>query len=154
MAKGKPSHAEAQLHLQLYDLRREAKLRAARDWFAEKFSPQNLGDANRLAPPGSQETAYMRMVVTYWEMVCQLFNQGLLNEELLFHTSGEFYLVWDRVQPIVASLRERYRNPLFFAHLEKTAKRYQKWIERRAPGSIEAARQLQQQARAAAAQTR
>ncbi len=47
MAKGKPSHAEAQLHLQLYDLRREAKLLAARECFAENFSPKNLDDANR-----------------------------------------------------------------------------------------------------------
>ena len=28
-----PTHEQAQLHLQVYDLRREARLRQARDWF-------------------------------------------------------------------------------------------------------------------------
>ncbi len=30
----KPTHEQAQLHLQVYDLRREARLRQARDWFS------------------------------------------------------------------------------------------------------------------------
>jgi hypothetical protein len=29
----KPTHEQAQLHLQVYDLRREARLRQAGDWF-------------------------------------------------------------------------------------------------------------------------
>ena len=29
----KPTHEQAQLHLQIYDLRRETRLRQARDWF-------------------------------------------------------------------------------------------------------------------------
>lgn len=31
----KPTHEQAQLHLQVYDLRREANLRQARDWFQQ-----------------------------------------------------------------------------------------------------------------------
>ncbi len=30
----KPTYEQAQLHLQVYDQRREAKLRQARDWFS------------------------------------------------------------------------------------------------------------------------
>ena len=29
----KPTHEQAQLHLQVYEMRREAKLRQGRDWF-------------------------------------------------------------------------------------------------------------------------
>lgn len=152
MAKGKPTHAQAQLHLQLYDLRREAKLRQARDWFANHFYVNSLEDANRITPPGSEENAYMRMVLTYWEQACQLLTEGLLNEGLFFNTSGEFYMVWDRVKAITPGLRERYRNPHCFEHLEKAAKRYEKWWERRAPGHMETMRQFLQQARESAAQ--
>ena len=31
----KPTNEQAQLHLQVYDLRREARLRQARDWFQQ-----------------------------------------------------------------------------------------------------------------------
>ena len=34
----KPTHEQAQLHLQVYDLRREARLRQARDWFRQSLA--------------------------------------------------------------------------------------------------------------------
>ncbi len=37
MPNRKPTHEQGQLQLQLYDLRREAKLRQARDWFAQNY---------------------------------------------------------------------------------------------------------------------
>jgi hypothetical protein len=33
----KPTHEQAQLHLQVYDLRREARLRQARDWVQKNY---------------------------------------------------------------------------------------------------------------------
>jgi hypothetical protein len=43
-----------QLHLQVYDQRREAKLRQARDWFFKNYHVTSLDDAMRvvLAPMG------------------------------------------------------------------------------------------------------
>ena len=43
MAK-KPTTADAQLILQLYDLRREAEMRKARNWWVGEFWPQNADD--------------------------------------------------------------------------------------------------------------
>ncbi len=45
----KPTHEQAQLHLQIYDMRREARLRQARDWFFKNYFVDNLDDcdANR-----------------------------------------------------------------------------------------------------------
>ena len=37
MATANPTHEQGQLQLQLYDLRREAKLRQARDWFNQNY---------------------------------------------------------------------------------------------------------------------
>ncbi len=41
----KPTHEQAQLHLQTYDLRREARLRQGRDWFFKNYFVDNLEDA-------------------------------------------------------------------------------------------------------------
>ena len=151
MAKGKPTPAQAQLHLQLYDLRREARIRQAREWYLQNFFPETLEDLQRLAPPGSQENAFMRMVVSYWGQACMLLNYGLLHEELFFLTGGEFFQVWERIEPVVGAMRQGFRNPHMFSDLEKAAQRYKKWSERRAPGWLEATRQYTQQARKAAA---
>ena len=135
MPKGKPTPAQAELLLRVYDLRREARLRAARDWLAGNFAPQSLEEMYKLMPPGSDPNAYVRQVTGYWEMVCALLNHGLLHEDLFFETTGEFYLVWVRIQPVLADLRKQF-SKYSFQHLEQAAKRYEKWLERREPGRV------------------
>jgi hypothetical protein len=141
MPKGKPTHAQAELMLKVYDLRREARLRVARDWFFNSFTPKTMQEMQHLMPPGSDENAYVRMVTSYWEMVCALLNHGLLHEELFFETSGEQYLVWVRVQPVLADLRKQF-SKYSFANMEKAAKRYEQWWERREPGRIKRMREF------------
>src|SRR6266581_8066677 len=144
----KPTHEQAQLHLQVYDQRREAKLRQARDWFFKNYHVTSLDDAVRVAPMGSETGAFASMVISYWEQACALLNYGLLHEDLFFETSGEFFGVWELVKPIVPQARERFANKQFLAHLEKAAKRYEAWIESRSPGHIAAMRQFMKQMRA------
>jgi len=141
----KPTHEQAQLHLQIYDLRREARLRQARDWFFKNYFADNLDDGMRLAAPGTETGALAMMVLTYWEQACALLNYGLLHEGLFFETSGEFFGVWERVRPIVPQARERFANKQFLAHLEKAAQRYEVWIESRSPGHIATMRQFMKQ---------
>ena len=64
--EGKPTHEQAQLHLQVYDQRREAKLRQARDWFAKNYIVNSIDDAMRIAPMGSESGTYVGMVIGYW----------------------------------------------------------------------------------------
>ncbi len=151
MAKRRPTHAQVKLHLQLYDLRREARMRQAREWFVEKYSPTTPEEAQRLAPPGSQENAFLRMVLSYWEQACFLLNSGLLHEELFFLTANEFFFVWQRIEAGVSRIRQALKNPHMFEELEKAARRYEKWAERRAPGYLEAARQFMEGQKQAAA---
>jgi hypothetical protein len=92
--ESKPTHEQAQLHLQVYDLRREPKLRQARDWFAKNYIVDNIDDAMRIAPMGTEQGAYAGMVIGYWEQACALLSYGLLHEDLFFETSGEFFAVW------------------------------------------------------------
>jgi hypothetical protein len=143
----KPTHEQAQLHLQLYDLRREARLRQARDWFFKNYVVENFDDARRIAAPGTENGALAMMVFSYWDQACALLNYGLLHEDLFFETSGEFFGVWELVKPIVPQARELFANKNFLGHLEKAAQRYETWIQPRSPGHIAAMRQMMKQMR-------
>jgi hypothetical protein len=130
----KPTHEQAQLHLQIYEQRREPKLRQARDWFFENYFPQSFDDALRIAAPGTDGGRFTGMVFGYWEQACALLNYGLLHEDLFFETSGEFFMTWERVKPIITQGREKFVYKQFLANLEKAAQRYEAWIEGRSPG--------------------
>src|SRR5437867_7192648 len=147
----KPTHEQAQLHLQVYDLRREARLRQARDWFQRNYIAETLDDAMRIAAPGTETGAYVGMVIDYWEQACALLNYGLLHEDLFFETSREFFGLWEALKPVVPTFRERFVNKQILAHLEEAAKRYEAWSEHRNPGHITAMRQFMQQMRGQAA---
>lgn len=146
----KPTHEQAQLHLQLYEMRREARLRQARDWFFKSYFADNMDEAMRIAAPGTEGGTFVMMVFGYWEQACALLNYGLLHEDLFFETSGEFFGVWERIKPFIKEGRERWSNPHFLEHLEKTAGRFEAWSEKRSPGHIAAMRRMGEQMRAQA----
>ena len=143
----KPTNEQAQLHLQVYDLRREARLRQARDWFQQNYFAETFDDAMRIAPMGTENMTFVGMVIGYWEQACALLNYGLLHDELFFETSGEFFGVWELLKPVVPEFRKRFGDPQMLSNLEKAAQRYEAWSEHRSPGSIAAMRQLMQQER-------
>lgn len=147
MASSKPTFEQAQLHLQLYEMRREAKLREARDWFFKNYFADNFEDAMKLAPPGSPGGTFVMMVFSYWEQACAMLNYGLIHEDLFFETSGEFYGVWQRVKPGIEEGRKKWSNKLFLANVEQAANRFEKWIESRSPGAIAAMQQFEKQMR-------
>lgn len=144
----KPTHEQAQLHLQIYEMRREARLRQARDWFFNNYFVDTLDDSMRIAAPGTEPGAFVMMVFGYWDQACALLNYGLLHEDLFFETSGEFFGVWERVKPVIQQGRERFVNKQFLANLEKAANRYETWIEARSPGHVAAMREFTKQMRA------
>jgi len=146
----KPTHEQAQLHLQVYDLRRETRLRQARDWFQQNYHAETIEDAMRIAAPGTENGTFFGMVIGYWEQACALLNYGLLHEELFFETSGEFFGVWELLKPVVPQFREAFSDKTLLKNLEKAAQRYEEWSERRAPGHIEKMRQFVQGQRAQA----
>ncbi len=142
-----PTHEQGQLQLQIYDLRREAKLRQARDWFFKNYHADTFDDAMRIAAPGTENGTLAMMVFGYWEQACAYLNHGLLHEDLFFETSGEFFGVWEFAKAGVPEGRKRFANKLFLANVEKAAQRYESWIESRSPGHIAAMRQMMKQMR-------
>lgn len=143
----KPTHEQAQLHLQVYDLRREARLRQARDWFFKNYFVDSYDDAMRIAAPGTEGGTNAMMVTAYWEQACALLNYGLLHEDLFFETSGEFFGVWEAIKPAVPGIREKWVSKDAFGNLEKAAKRYETWVEGRSPGHLAAMRDFMKQMR-------
>src|ERR1022692_4364291 len=98
---GEVTHKQVKLMLQLYEMRREPHMREARDWFFSSFCRASLEDVGKQAPMGSPENASMRMVISYWDMVASIVNRGLIDEEFFFENSGEQWMVWERMKPVV-----------------------------------------------------
>jgi hypothetical protein len=146
----KPTHEQAQLHLQVYDLRREARLRQARDWFQQSYRAETMEEAMRIAAPGTEGGTFFGMVIGYWEQACALLNYELLNEDLFFETSGEFFYVWEQVKPVIGEFREAFKDPNMLKNLERAAQRLEQWSEQRSPGHIAAMREWMQQENAKA----
>jgi len=133
-------HHDAELLLRLYDLRREAKLRQAREWFMGQFRADSVEEFDRKLPRGSPENAYFRMVVSYWDMAASIVNQGLIKEEFFFENTPEFWVVWAKFKHLAPAMRERRKNPHIWENLEKLAEKFEKWTEKRAPAALETIR--------------
>src|SRR5271165_6988404 len=113
MAK-KPTTADAQLILQLYDLRREAEMRKARNWWAGEFFPENADDYIKVSSAmGTQQNAWLRQVGSYWGMVASFVLTGALNEELFLQpgVSGEMFLIYAKIHPFIKDLRQKLNDP-------------------------------------------
>jgi hypothetical protein len=143
----KPTHEQAQLQLQIFEMRREARLRQARDWFTKNYFAETMEEAMRVAPMGTEAGTFFMMVVSYWEQACAFLNYGLLHDDLFFETSGEFFFVWERVKPTIQQGREMFHNKLFLSNMEKAANRFETWSEKRTPGHLAAMRQMMQHMR-------
>lgn len=136
-----PDHYDAELLLRLYDLRREAKLRQAREWMLREFRADSIEEFYQRFPAGTPENASFRMVVTYWDMVASVVNHGLINEEFFFESTSEFWAAWEKIKGLAPAWREKRKNSLLWKNLEILAEKYEKWMAKRAPEALETFRQ-------------
>ena len=134
----KATYDDVKLILQLYEIRREARLREARRWFTASFKPKTYEDFAALCPPGSEPNASYRMVTTYWEMVASFLTSGVLNPELFYQSGRELLFVWERVRDIVPSIRDIVQNPRELKNLEAAATAFTAWWKQQSPGAYEA----------------
>ena len=134
----KPTYDDVNLILRLYEERREDKMRAAREWFAQNFKFHTMEDFNRGCPPGSSMNAYARMIMSYWEMAASFVASGLLNQELFFQSGGELLFVWVRVRDLIPHMREANKNPASYQNLEKVANAFIEWMNGRSPEAFAA----------------
>jgi hypothetical protein len=135
MAK-KPTTADAELILKLYDLRREAEMRKARAWFLTEFWPTTADEVVKIGSAmGTQQNNWLRQVTGYWEMAASLANHGAVSSDLFLEPSfsGEMFFLFAKVRPILKELREKMQSPTMLRHVEKlinSNKNAQKHLER------------------------
>jgi hypothetical protein len=115
-----PTFDDATLILRLYELRREEKLRAARDWYRTRFVPQSFEEVKSIAQGGGDENTSYRMVTTYWDMACSFVACGVLHPELFIQSGGESRMIWSRVEEFVPRIRQEMGMPWFLGNIEKT----------------------------------
>ncbi|MGA9392517.1 MAG: hypothetical protein WBV69_18970 [Candidatus Sulfotelmatobacter sp.] len=118
----KATVADAQLILQLYDLRREAEMRKARNWWFVEFWPRTADDFLKIAfTPGTPQNNWLRQVTGYWSMAASFVLQGALNADLFLQpaVSGEMFIVFAKVHPFLKELREKAGDPEMFGNVEK-----------------------------------
>jgi hypothetical protein len=121
----KPTHADAELILKLYDARRESEIRKARSWFTGTFWPESADDIIKvIRGSGTQENAWFRQVLGYWSMASSFVSHGVLNEDLFLEpaSSGEMFFIYAKVEPFLKEVREKLQNPQLLANIEKLAR--------------------------------
>src|SRR6476469_7183260 len=131
------TYDDANLLMRLYDLRREEKLREARAWFASYFKPKTMADVHQLCPPGSENNARMRMVISYWDMAASFVAAGVLNPELFFASNREILVVAVRFRPVLAAIRTAFKDPSFLKNLETVAQQFSDYLDKVGPGTLE-----------------
>lgn len=138
---GRATHAQAELLLKLYDLRRETRLREACAWLMDEVKVESMEELQRLCPPGSWEEKSFRMATTFWEMCASLVNRGLIDEDLYFENVRDQCGVWFRLEPLIEELRATMKDPKFYSNLEEHARRYEAWASKnRSPEAAQAVR--------------
>ena len=106
----------AQLNLQLYDLRREPVLREARHWFLQDFNPETFEELVAIA--SGERNASFRMVLGYWEMAASLVTTGAIDTTAFLAAHGEIFGAFSKVQPFLPQLRVATSEPDLWKHLE------------------------------------
>lgn len=109
-------YESADLILKLYDMRREATMRKARQWFGG-FNPQSAQDIVD-AVSNEETSAYYRMVTSYWDMAASLVHQGAIDEEMFNAANGEHVFIYAKLEPHMEELRTIF-GPQILPNLER-----------------------------------
>ena len=121
MAKTRKATAtDADICMKLYDLRREAEMRKARDFVNYQFQPKSADDVLKLVhATGTKENAWARQVFSYWESAASLVLNDVVQPGLFFSWNGEMVFVYAKLKPYLKELRKTMENPTFLAGVEK-----------------------------------
>jgi hypothetical protein len=106
----------AGLILKLYELRREKRLRKAREWFAALSfrSVQDVLEAAR-----GKDNAYFRMVTSYWEMTAALVIHGGIDGPMFHDANNEHVYVYAKLEPFLVEFRQAVGQPHYLSRLQR-----------------------------------
>jgi hypothetical protein len=110
---------QAELVVQLYELRREPVMRLARSYIGGAFLPASADEMVTLVASGKQEGAYILQVYGYWDMVAAFALHGALDPALLYDVCQEMYFQYAKIQPHLAGFREKMNLPEWMRNIER-----------------------------------
>ena len=116
----KATSTDAQLIMQLYDLRRESELRKARVWCTHTFFPKSVDEVVAVFQArGTDENRWLRQFITYYEMAASFVNRGALNRDIFEDSVTEYINLYAKFRPYLAELRGKIGWPNFMQHTER-----------------------------------
>jgi hypothetical protein len=106
--------ADGELILKLYELRTEAVMRQGRAWLTGEFWPTSADEFFTVVhDSGSQKNAWLRQVVTYWEMAASLVLHGSLSADLFVDCNPEPFYILAKFAPLLPEIHEK--SPTWFS---------------------------------------
>jgi hypothetical protein len=105
--------------LKLYEIRSEPLMRQARAWFFSEFHPKSGLEILALLQSGEKESAFYRMVSSHWEVASALVNNRGIDEQMFLEANTEHLVVFAKLQPFIAEIRETIGEPDYLAQLER-----------------------------------
>ena len=114
---------DAEIILKLYELRTEAEMRKARAWMTGEFWPATAEEYFAVAEnPADPHNAWLRQVLTYWEMAAAMVLHGAVSAELFVDCNGEGFFLLAKFAPILEEIREK--NPGFMMKTAELINRF------------------------------
>lgn len=115
---------DASLILKLYELRRETVLRKARHWVVFGFKPATADEFFAVIQNSStEEAAYFRQVISYWEMAASLVLHGAVKADLYFPSNGEGLFIFAKYH----AFRDEYQARTSRPFMRQTAQLIEKF---------------------------
>jgi hypothetical protein len=115
--------ADAEIILRLYELRTESVLRQARAWVVGEFWPSTAEELfTVLLNPAEPHNAFLRQVLSYWEMAAAMVLHGAVSAELFVDCNGEGFFLLAKFSHILEGVREQ--NPGFLIKTSELVNRF------------------------------
>lgn len=116
----KATATDADICMKLYEMRREAEMRKARNFVNFQFHPQGIDDVVKLMQAiGTTENAWARQVFSYWENAASLILNDVVHPGLFFAWNGEMVFIYAKFQPFLKEWRQQMDNPAILSGVEK-----------------------------------
>jgi len=142
MAKKKPNHADAELVLKLYDLRREAVMRESRKTMGS-WLPRTFEDVLAVTKLDDPRNAAWRQVSSYFEMAFGFARHGIVPADFLAEHVGEGLFFYAKIEPHLKEFRKQvsptaFRNAEWLVKKSAAAQERMEIIRKRVAGMIAA----------------
>lgn len=80
------------------------------------FDPQSFADIQTVL--GGPQSAYFRMVVSYWDMAASFVVNGAIDAKMFNDATGEHVVAFAKIEPFLAEYRQMMGNPNYLKNLE------------------------------------